>query len=294
MHGPIGFQPFWLRKQGYAGRNLLQLIADQSFKRRIDVTAITSQADEIPKGSVHDRFGCLVQEATLLPRGYTADLLGQNILVVESGDQRVYVVNGQTAMPREDGKKYDLLVVGSNGVPNGLRVGDTLEYCKDRGLFRGAEHPLIESHRGLGEELLGRHIDEFDAIEGFNAQAVFPVALTKLPVVGRGFFSRAGRELNEKAKQVAREYGKPYIATSDAHRIEDLGVSHIEWTGTLEDSSEEGFLTGLREIIRSGDFRTIERYVGVVGWGRWVATFQLGVRDPEHNKGPYVLSDQFR
>ena len=52
MHGPIGFQPYWLKKQRYAGKNLLKLISDEAFRKRITITAITSQADEIFPGSV--------------------------------------------------------------------------------------------------------------------------------------------------------------------------------------------------------------------------------------------------
>lgn len=33
MHGPIGFQPYWLKAQSYAGKNLLKEIADEAFKK---------------------------------------------------------------------------------------------------------------------------------------------------------------------------------------------------------------------------------------------------------------------
>lgn len=47
MHGPIGFQPYWLRIQGYEGKNLLKLIADVCIARKINLCSITSDAFEI-------------------------------------------------------------------------------------------------------------------------------------------------------------------------------------------------------------------------------------------------------
>jgi len=293
MHGPIGFQPYWLRKQGYAGKNLLQLIADECFKKGITITAITSQADEIIPRSVQDRLFCLREyEAPLMPRDYNVDSVGQNILRVEKDGQRVYLVNGQTVMPEEDGKRFDLLVVGSNQVPNSMNFRDTLKYCSDKGLTRIAEHPLVESHRGMGRQRLEKYIEQFDAVEGFNAQAIFPRALTRIPIVGSGFFSRAGRESNEEAKKVAREYEKPYVANSDAHRIKDLGISNIEWAGKVDDRSEEGFLADLKERVSSGRFKTVEKYMNVVGWCKWVTTFQRGLK--QKIEEAYIPSNELR
>src|SRR3989344_1114250 len=110
MHGPIGFQSYWLKKQRYAGKNLLKLISDEAFRKRITITAITSQAYEIFPESVHDRFHCLKEcEAKTIPEGYEVNSIGKNILVVKKGDEIVYIVNGQTIMPKENGNRYDLL-----------------------------------------------------------------------------------------------------------------------------------------------------------------------------------------
>lgn len=278
MHGPIGFQPYWLRKQSYAGKNLLQLIADECFSKGITICAITSQADEIPKGSVHDRLGCLRDyEAGLLPKEYCTDTIGNDILVVEMGKERVYLVNGQTAMPKENGKKYDLLIVGSNRVPNFKSFRDTLNYGKDHGLIQIAEHPYVETHRGMGKELLERYIDDFDAIEGHNSQAIFWNWMTKLPKIG-SMFSRAGRKMNELAQETAKRYNKPWIATSDAHQIEDLGISYISWDGEINNSNEDKFFSDLKNIIRRNEFDVECNYESVFQWFKWIGIFQIGCK----------------
>ena len=295
MHGPIGFQPYWLREQGYAGKNLLKLITEKAFEGGITISAITSQREEIPRLSVDDRLGILREyEAPLLSKEYKVETLGgnNNILVVERGNDKVYLVNGQTVMPKEGENRHDLLVVGSNEVPNGMTFRDTLLYGQDRGLIQIAEHPYVETHRGMGRELLEEHINDFDAIEGHNSQAVFYKWITKLPKIG-AMFSRAGRELNEKAKATARKYGKPYVATSDAHRIEDLGISYIEWEGNINDSSENSFFTQLKEQIRTGNFRTVEYYEPLLTWFKWIRTFQKGISSRKI-VDEYIPSNKFQ
>ncbi len=205
-------------------------------------------------------------------------------LVVEKGEKRVYLVSGQTVMPREDGKDFDLLVVGSNAVPDGMSFSDTLAYGADRGLIQIAEHPFIESHRGMGRERLEEYIEKFDAIEGHNAQAIFGSFMSRLPVVG-AVFSRAGRELNETAQSVANIYGVPYVANSDAHRIQDLGIAYNEWDGELNDAHEDRFLAELKAHIRSGKFKTFEGYEPAFSWFQWNSRFQKGIKK-HGNKGP--------
>lgn len=84
MHGAIGFQPYWLREQGYSGKNLLQLLADQCFARDIKICAVTSQEDHIPPLSVHDRFGILREvEAPLCLRDIRLSQLAGIFLLSE-------------------------------------------------------------------------------------------------------------------------------------------------------------------------------------------------------------------
>lgn len=278
MHGPIEFQPYWLRVQGYAGKNLLQLLTDKCISRGIGICAVTSQADEITPRSVHDRFWCLKeQEALLLDANYKHDSIGENIFVVEKMNERVYFVNGQTVMPIEDGKKFDILVVGSNKIPNGMPIKDTLNYGEDNGLIRIAEHPFVETHRGMGEKLLEKYVDDFDAIEGHNSQMIFRYFTTKVPFFGKSF-SHFGRELNFEAKVFALGHDKASVATSDAHRIQDAGLSYIEWQGKICDSNEEKFMKDLRNRIASGGFYTMERYESFLSWINWVIKFQKGIK----------------
>lgn len=262
MHGPIGFQPYWLKKQGYAGKNLLQMLTDTCYAYGITVCAVTSQEWEIPRGSLHDRLAWLKESyAHRLSHEYRTDTLGENILIVGKGEQKVYFVNGQTVNVLEDGKRFDHLVIGSNQVPNKRTLKDTIAYAKDHGLIQIAEHPFVLNHYGIGRRRLLEHLADFDAIEGFNAQVLWLVA---------GY--------NVQAKAFAQEYQKPAIAVSDAHRIEDAGLSHIMFHDALDARNESAFFQSLKNLVREGKFQAIEEFEPLRDWIRWAPLLQWGIR----------------
>lgn len=262
MHGPIGFQPYWLEKQGYAGKNLLQMLADTCYARGITICAVTSQEWEIPRGSLHDRLTWLREQyAPHLPRDYRTDTLGENILIVGKGEQEVYFVNGQTVNVFEDSKRFDHLVIGSNQVPNKRALKDTIAYARDHGLIQIAEHPFVLNHYGIGRARLLEHLTDFDAIEGFNAQVLWLCG---------GY--------NVQAKACAREYQKPAIAVSDAHRIEDAGLSHIVFYETLDTRNESTFFHSLKKMLCEEKFETVENFEPLRDWIRWAPLLQWGIR----------------
>ncbi len=239
-HLLIGFEPSFVVAQGYKGKNLTQVFYEKAKKRRIDISAITSQQHEIPRHSVHDRFYQLFTDAISLPPEYSVELMGSNIMIIqkrgEETSKPLFIVNGQTVIvdePRE--KRYiDHLVIGSNAVPNHKSLQDTINYCQDKGLIQIAEHPYLKEHFGIGQERLEKHLEDYDAIEGFNAQMIWPKFMKIIPGIGI-----ANRDVNEKAKQFALERGKPYIATSDTHSPECIGVSHTIFESEAIDLSSE-------------------------------------------------------
>lgn len=83
MHGPISFHDYSLKIQGYAKNNVLQLLVDACEKRRINLCAITSNNMSIVPGSLHDRFGYLLNKYALkLPPSYISERLGKNSFFV--------------------------------------------------------------------------------------------------------------------------------------------------------------------------------------------------------------------
>ena len=99
--------------------------------------------------------------------------------------------------------------------------------------------------------------------------------------------------MNEKARQIACRYNKPWIATSDAHRIEDLGISHIQWESEIDDSNETRFFGNLKTRIRTGAFKPIINYEKMLAWFSWIFTFQKGIRSGQI-KDEYIPSYEFK
>lgn len=289
-HGPIGFEPYWLRVQGYKGKNLLKLIADTCIKRGLDVCALTSEThvvDEkgiIERDSLHDRIGYLVKnylDNLNKVKGYRADKFGENSIIVERKGEKVLLISGQTPIVMEEEKRFDYLVIGSNKVPNFMNIRDTQNYCNDYGLLHGLEHPALEAHFGIGLEKAKEYIDQSDFVEGHNAQLLWPSFMSRLPLIGP-----YTRLTNEKAKKFAEEHQKPWIATSDGHMIESAGRAFIEFNeNAIEREGETALLANIKQKVRLGKFTTTERYENPIGWCEWVAKFQWGIRGERYKRG---------
>ena len=274
MHGPIGFQPYWLKVQGYSGKNLAKEIVDTAIDRGISITAITSEEFEIPKYSIHDRFNYLVSEARNLPKEYVHDKIGENVLVVKGRFSKlVYIINSQTVIVNEKGKRLDHLVIGSNQVPNQKSLRETIAFCKDKGLIQIAEHPYCGNHFGIQEQRLLEHLEDYDAIEGHNSQMILPKSLSILPK-----FGKYNKGVNQQAQEFAEKHKKPWIATSDAHRIEDLGLSYIRFCGPIDFSSEQSILSNIKYLIKGQTYINEIDYERLPDWINWVSKFLIGTK----------------
>lgn len=272
MHGPIGFEDYWIRKQGYNGKNILEELTDVcTFSRNINICAITSESKHLEPKTIHDRFYQLTKASLDLPKGYHSELAGNNVLVVEntnlppSTGNKVCFINGQTVLVNEDGKRFDHLVVGSNEVPQFKSLSDTISYCRDHGLIQIAEHPTLKLHYGIGIERLDKYLEKLDAVEGFNAQA--------------GFFPLNRK--NKKTQQIAEEHEKPWISVSDAHRVEDAGLSHIktrDYPNFFQDlSGDDYILVALKEILSSQNFENVQNGMSLPNLFNWFSKFMYGI-----------------
>lgn len=274
-HGTIGFHPNWLRLQGYTGKNILQLWANQCFDNGISICAVTSQRDLpiIPRGHIEDRINILYETyARLLPENYEISRLGRNSFIVQRGNERVIFVSGQTARVKQDGIIFDTLVFGSNEVPNMKPWKETLEYCHGEGLIQIAEHPYSLHHFGIGHETLEEYLAYFDAIEGFNAQLALPKKYAKFRFLQGGM-----QELNDRATDFAMRHNKPYVATSDAHTIEDTGLAYISvQQEAIRTNDEFNLLSDLRKVIRNGNFQRYCSYPKLPRWFNWAIRFKIG------------------
>lgn len=145
-----------------------------------------------------------------------ADAASMGILLIPSAEVRIL------------GADVILLNTNRDEVA-GIRNFDDLRQLRaHRGdsLYTIVPHPFYITGGSMGGETLRREIDCFDAIEFCHFH--------------RGHFDR-----NRPAVQVATEFGKPLIATSDAHRLHAFGA-HYTSMPRPEQITVESVIAGLR------------------------------------------------
>lgn len=111
----------------------------------------------------------------------------------------------------------------------GLPVRLLIDIVHKNGGILGPAHPCGEKYLSITNTRKHRHqlavMDKFDFIEGFNACEE--------------------SESNEKAMEIAREFGKPVFGGSDAHKSDCIGLG---WTQFCEQiSCESDLIRLLRE-----------------------------------------------
>jgi hypothetical protein len=274
-HGPIDFDPRWLNAQGYKPESLLTDFVETCFARGLDAFALISAYDDRLKSNVLDRFKHLCELSKRLPETYISERLGKNVLIIEKWQKKVLIINGQSIHVNENGEELESLVIGSNHVPEGRNIKDSASYCKDNGLIFIAEHPASTRSGGIGLERIGEHSEDYTAVEGHNSQLIFRFPLSILPV-----FNQYGRELNKKAQTFCEAIKMPWVAASDSHRIEDTGISYIEFDKPLDLHDDESVVQSLKKTIESDSFRKVCNYESFLNWASWTrALIKGGIKD---------------
>ena len=281
MHGPIGFQEFWLKDQGYGGKNLLRLIADSCLDKGVGITAITSDEDEIPRGSIHDRFNYLINKFALtLPKGYEFSRFGKNIGIVARNDEQLFILNAQNVRTNDEGKQVGYNVIGTNKIPNHRDLVETIKLVNDKNsdeegyLIGGPEHAFCDAHHGIGDkEKLAKLLPLMSFVEGHDAQIIWNVS-EKIPV-----FGKYRRGINDLAQEFAQNYKKPWIAVSNAHRIKDAGIAYVEFDfDKLDMTNPAKFSKSLKTVVESNEFTNHCGYQSKAGWLDWVSSYAWGTK----------------
>ena len=144
-----------------------------------------------------------------------ADAARMGILLIPAAEMRL------------EGADVILLNVHRDEIKSLRTLEDLAELRKRRGpsLFTIAPHPFYVFGGSIGKKLIEK-IDCFDAIE--------------LCHFWERFFNP-----NRRAVEVAERFGKPLIATSDAHRLHAFGTNYTSIPGPM-DLTVENVITALR------------------------------------------------
>lgn len=282
--GPIGFQKFWLEKQGYMPQeSLLERFIKQGFNKNLSVVAVTIEDDKITIGMPEDRFGLLrsqIKDRNI--EGYEIRCIGDNLIIVISNSSVLYLINGQTVHTKEDGRLVKHLVVGANDIPQNISLRDTIDFCKEQGYLQflmnvgQADSELMEIYHEVAKDC--------DGIVIHDASYVLPSFLRNFPKVGK-----YNRGANKKAGKFAIEHKKLGIGISSAHRIEDIGRATFDFFSDkinpdIRYSSEKAFLRDLKSDITNGGINRLN-YENPLTWMGWVYQLSKYGGVPDRFKG---------
>ena len=132
-----------------------------------------------------------------------------------------------TIIPGEEILTLNGEVIGfflSQEIPSKLSMKDTIARIKAQGGLVCIPHPYDRLRYSLfKDQVIDDIMSQVDIIEGFNARSLSPGSSTK-------------------ALELARKYGKPASAGSDAHTVPEIGNAYIE----MQDfKDKEEFLVSL-------------------------------------------------
>lgn len=183
-------------------------------KDRLDYTA--HQLLEKARAHQFDALAITLHDKVFDRAEVFADAAEMGILLISAAELRL------------EGADVVLLNVQPHEIVGVETFADLRQLRARRGssLFCFAPHPFYLLGGSLGERLV-QEIDCFDAIEVCHFH--------------KGFF-----DLNRRARAVAAEFGKPLLATSDAHQLSAFGA-HFTHLPRPAEMSPEAVLQSLRE-----------------------------------------------
>jgi predicted metal-dependent phosphoesterase TrpH len=120
----------------------------------------------------------------------------------------------------ETGRRSDVLVLNCDISAEAIDTFTDLRTYKEKHpkVFVVAPHPFFYGNFSLQENLI-THIDIFDAIE-------------------HSWFYTQNFNRNQRAEEIAKQFNKPFIATSDAHWLSALQSDYARLTDTVTTPEE--------------------------------------------------------
>jgi predicted metal-dependent phosphoesterase TrpH len=134
------------------------------------------------------------------------------------------IIVGEEAMTRE-GELLCYFI--TELVPDDMSLGDAIDFVHAQGGVCGPSHPLDPRRHGIGRNNLLQFYSKFDFIEVFNART-------------------RDHKRNDETKLLAERLDVPGIACSDAHTLQEVGISRSRFSGPID--SAQDFLKALPNV----------------------------------------------
>ena len=291
-YGPIGFQKMWLAKQGYEPQeSLFNRIVEQCFKKELDLCAIVTEDDKIKPGFPEDRFGFLKNLAAGT-RKYSVSEIGNSALKVSNAiGNQVILIDGQVVHAKENGKLVKHLVLGSNGIQQGMSLKETVQYCESKGLPQFLMDVYESSENRLSISLFKEAAKRCDGVIGHSStNCIDPGFAEFLKLVpGARKLAKYTSYANERDDVFSVTVNKPTISVSRAHYIESIGNSYTEIPNSyaqaiLKSNSNISLLDSIREAIGSWSCKQHKEFENPMRLAKYAAQLHLFGTKPDRFK----------
>lgn len=147
------------------------------------------------------------------------------------------IIVGEEVMTTE-GELLCLFI--SELIPDGLTLKEAIDRVHAQGGICGPSHPLDPRRFGVGLANLLEYASAFDFVETFNARV-----------------RDAGK--NDEADEVAQRLGLPRVCASDAHTLQEVGISRMR---IREYITPQDFVAALRDAERLPNYSSPLANVG--------------------------------
>lgn len=271
-HLAIGFQPYWLKKQGLSASNLLEILYQDCVRQRVDVVGITSE-ERLPITGVHDRFAQLVKQIPQLrDKGYQIrddfeSWAGESMFSIRHPEKKstVLVLKGQTIQALgPDGtlaKPHNILLFGNREyVSSGLDLYETLLNALNKKGLVIAENPSASLQH---EEEIRKHPSLLDAIVVYDGQ--------------QGNLKRN--------QQLAQELNLPYVAIGNQHspsgRSAGISIPHPLVEAI---NSKKQLIDAIKRSLETRDYQNDCERESFANEFSWKSKFFFGTLGNNHNK----------
>jgi hypothetical protein len=127
-------------------------------------------------------------------------------------------------------------------VPEGMELEDAIDFVHEQGGVCGPPHPLDPRRHGVGSQNLVRFAHKLDFVETFNART-------------------RDHSKNDEAEYLAQRLDLPRICASDAHTLQEVGISRTRVQSDFFYSPQE-FIAQLRDAELITHYSSITANIG--------------------------------
>lgn len=227
----------------------LERLVESAINADLEIIALTDM-------NTDENWYYLRENSNRILKDYITEDIGNVLKIVrkQKPEDFVYIIKGQEFHKSKKGQGHVLLIGYDDSlkIPENSKIEEVIKIGKEKNALLILPHPFVTIHGfgGVGKEKLDQLYNEVDAIESFNAVAIYLFPFMNLS------------KYNKMAKDYAREKNIPGISCSDSKLENQIGCAYmlIE-KENLDFSNGKTLIESIRTAIKNKNYKNYESYV---------------------------------